>query len=136
MAGDACQHIGYIIANAALFMGARIDKNPFKSETAGLETIERINQIIVFFRRNALFHHNVTRHRLDIAGDGGGDFNGERGIAYPYFNGAELRFWTNIPIKILHRFDYAGRGHFFEELFEIIPAQYEGRTAAQWEGKY
>ena len=50
MVGNARQHIGNILADTALLMGARIDKDPFKPETAGLETIECINQIIVLFR--------------------------------------------------------------------------------------
>ena len=119
---DACQHVGDILADAAPLMRARVDEDAVESEPASLETIERIDEVIVLFRRGTLFHHNVARHRLDVAGDGRGDLHRERGIAHPDFNGAEFRFWTNIPVKILHRFHHAGARHFREKLFELLPA--------------
>src|SRR5687768_10543726 len=68
MVGNARQHIAYILPDAALLVGAGVDKNSFKSKTAGLEAVEGVNEIIVLFWRDPLFYHNVTGHCLDITG--------------------------------------------------------------------
>src|SRR5688500_8739798 len=102
MAGNAGQHIGNILTNGALLVCARVDKNALKSKTAGLKTVECINEIIVLCRRDALLHHYVTGNCLDIAGNGSCDINRKGSIAYPYFDGAKLWFRADVPVKIFH----------------------------------
>ena len=40
MVGNARQHIAYILPDAALLVGAGVDKNSFKSKAAGLEAVD------------------------------------------------------------------------------------------------
>src|SRR5579864_4103347 len=79
------QHIGVrrnplqrrndVFGNRPALAGLRIDAGACEAKPARLETVEGVDEVIVFFGREGFVKQQMACQRLDVAGDRGGAIN-------------------------------------------------------------
>ena len=125
-----------VLAQRHVAARGRVDVDRVHAETAGLEAVVGIDQVVVFLRHEGLLCQKPGAQRLHEPGQSGGALDGQRGVEDADFNGAEFGLGANVPVEVLHAAHHAGVRHLVEIGLEILPRQRHGRTARERKGKH